>query len=57
MKKVRNKPRRYRVFAGDRLTTNGRLFFCMVRMMAACDSDERTSEEASKQNQRDAEAA
>jgi hypothetical protein len=54
MKKLRNKPRRY---TGDRHTTDRRLFVCMVRMMAARDPDKTNSEEASKQNQRNAEAA
>jgi hypothetical protein len=60
MKKLRDKPQATAVpgFCGrlayDR---HRRLFDCTVRMMAACDPDERNSEEASKKNQRNAEAA
>jgi hypothetical protein len=58
MKKLRNKPRRYRFFLGDTHTIDRRLFaLCMAQLIAARDPGESNPEEASKQNQRNAEAA
>jgi hypothetical protein len=60
MKKLRNKPSHGATGSagdGDWHAIGRRLFDCTARMMAARDPDERNPEEASKQSQRNAEAA